>query len=354
MADAEIQVLIKVVDELSNQIKVISGNIDKMADNTQSANETIQRGFTETTNQLIAVGNAAQAVEGIFSRYENMQIRLENASLRLENAQERVADSQLKLNRLVEDGKAGTREYQDAQTELERANRGLIISQNNLHKVQGQAIGTYITMGVEVLRLIASYQSLVRAFIAIRESITAYNIVQTISLALTNQAGLVIGLVAAGVGIATVKYLEASSGLDQLNASTGEYIGLAPGFNSAMDGQIVKLDMFRMQLMGILDNFNKIIEQEQKFAKIQSSYGATHSTITNYGVPNSVPVGQFHDFVMRPGQPAANFSPNDTIIGVKNPGKLGGVNVTIGAIYGLNATEISRALKKELVTKMSV
>ena len=36
---------------------------------------------------------------------------------------------------------------------------------------------------------------------------------------------------------------------------------------------------------------------------------------------------QFNDFVQRPGQAPTSFSPSDTIIGVKEPGSLGGGNM---------------------------
>jgi hypothetical protein len=44
------------------------------------------------------------------------------------------------------------------------------------------------------------------------------------------------------------------------------------------------------------------------------------------------------DFLMRPGQPAVNFSPDDTIIGVKDPSKLGGGGITFSPTINLNAS----------------
>lgn len=47
--------------------------------------------------------------------------------------------------------------------------------------------------------------------------------------------------------------------------------------------------------------------------------------------------GTEQDFIQRPGMPATSFSPNDTIIGMKNPGSMGS-NVTINSPITINAT----------------
>jgi len=61
------------------------------------------------------------------------------------------------------------------------------------------------------------------------------------------------------------------------------------------------------------------------------------------------------DFISRPGQAVEAFSPQDTIIGVKNPntmGGLGGMTINIDNVYGVDSEDISRALKDELYTKI--
>ena len=55
--------------------------------------------------------------------------------------------------------------------------------------------------------------------------------------------------------------------------------------------------------------------------------------------------GLFGDFISRPGQPVANFNPNDTIIGVKDPSRLFGggrspVNVTVN-VNAIDGSSIS-------------
>ena len=161
MAENEIQILIKAVDEATATLKNIEKSVADNGKKIQEHNVSLGNSFQNVTNTLLAVGNAAQAVDRIWSSYQNMQIRLENASLRVESAQDRVADVQLKLNRLVRDGKMGSDDYQDAQKELERANRGLTISENNLQKAQNAVVGTYISIGLQVTSLIRSLPVLI-------------------------------------------------------------------------------------------------------------------------------------------------------------------------------------------------
>jgi TP901 family phage tail tape measure protein len=62
------------------------------------------------------------------------------------------------------------------------------------------------------------------------------------------------------------------------------------------------------------------------------------------------------DFLMRPGLPAVNFSPQDTIIGVKDTSSLGGNNISIGNINVNGASgdpnEIARRLVDEIKMEM--
>jgi hypothetical protein len=54
----------------------------------------------------------------------------------------------------------------------------------------------------------------------------------------------------------------------------------------------------------------------------------------------------FDDFIIRPGSGAVPFSPDDTIIGVKNPGALGGGGITINNTFNVEAGLDSSELKR--------
>ena len=62
-----------------------------------------------------------------------------------------------------------------------------------------------------------------------------------------------------------------------------------------------------------------------------------------------------NDFISRPGLGVTSFSPQDTIIGVKNPGAIGGsnINVYIESVNGLDADVVAEALQEQLSTMIS-
>ena len=65
-------------------------------------------------------------------------------------------------------------------------------------------------------------------------------------------------------------------------------------------------------------------------------------------------MGLLNDFVQRPGQEATAFSPNDTIIGVKDTSKLGGgMTVVIENINGTGEA-VAQELLDILANKTSI
>lgn len=72
-------------------------------------------------------------------------------------------------------------------------------------------------------------------------------------------------------------------------------------------------------------------------------------TASDAGIKPGTTAGKgFNDFIMRPGQAPISFSPDDIVIGMKDSSKMGGVTVNIGNVYGVNATDISKSLQREL------
>ena len=61
----------------------------------------------------------------------------------------------------------------------------------------------------------------------------------------------------------------------------------------------------------------------------EQDYSNTGGVTLGYGGLQSQKPFSFNDFIQRPGQSPTNFSPQDTIIGVKNPSDLGGKSVTV-------------------------
>ena len=97
MADAEIQILIKAVDEMSSTLKKVETNIGTMTKNSEKQTKSLGSAFTKLQGDLLILGNAASRVDSIFSSYVSMQLRLENATERVIGAQDRLTEAQDRL-----------------------------------------------------------------------------------------------------------------------------------------------------------------------------------------------------------------------------------------------------------------
>ena len=75
--------------------------------------------------------------------------------------------------------------------------------------------------------------------------------------------------------------------------------------------------------------------RDRTLERIASTYGQEFTSQLTHAIRTSGTAGevfsQFQDFVQRPGQRPVRFSPNDTIIGINNPSRIGNT-VTIGNI----------------------
>jgi len=71
-------------------------------------------------------------------------------------------------------------------------------------------------------------------------------------------------------------------------------------------------------------------------------------------LPNVGGSKKVDDFILKPDGSLIETSPQDFIFGRKNPGAMGGVTVNIGTVMGMNPTDISRALSRELSNKLSL
>jgi hypothetical protein len=64
---------------------------------------------------------------------------------------------------------------------------------------------------------------------------------------------------------------------------------------------------------------------------------------------------KLNDFIMRPGGLPVSFSDEDTIIGMKNPGKMSGgkvVNIYIDSVQGLNPDAVAYALERKVLNSI--
>ena len=190
----EIQIIIKAVDEMSGTMKDIEANLTKSTKEIEKTSNNTADAFKESTGALLVLGNAAASADRIFSSYVALQIRLENASERVTGAQDRLADAQNALNELLASGTASADDLTKAQTAVERASRSLTISQNNQARAQNQVIGTYINMGVQATILIASFEQIKKALIALKVAFLELESSTVILIALAAAALLVVSV----------------------------------------------------------------------------------------------------------------------------------------------------------------
>ena len=153
MADAEIEILIKAVDQMSGTLNSIEGTLEKTQKNIQKTTDNTSRSFDKQMGSLLVLGQAAGTVEHIQSSYVNLQLRLENASERVANAQDRLRKAQYNLSKVQKNTSATAEDLAEANQDVESATRSLTISQNNLARAHNQVMGTYINIGVQVISL---------------------------------------------------------------------------------------------------------------------------------------------------------------------------------------------------------
>ena len=83
------------------------------------------------------------------------------------------------------------------------------------------------------------------------------------------------------------------------------------------------IEDFTRRINILIDSFKSIVEWGQKASKYIGGVGAGIGGGIQSGM-RAIGLPTFNDFISRPGSAPVSFSPDDTIIGVKNPEKLGG------------------------------
>ena len=135
MAEGEIAILIKLVDEMSGKLKNIEQNVEQLGSKTEKTNKNLADSFTKVQGAMLNLGQVAQGVHNIFETYqnrtrtlENAQDRLENANIRLKKSFQDVAAAEKKLIDIEKD------HIRDALT-LERAQLRLKEAQYELNEM---------------------------------------------------------------------------------------------------------------------------------------------------------------------------------------------------------------------------
>ena len=407
----EIQIMITAVDNMTATLKQIEGTLQDGNTKIIKTTEETTASFQDQVSSLLAVGNMVESVEGVWRSYENQQLRLENANERLANSQDRLSDAQYNLSKVMQDSNSTMEDVAHAQDQVERASRELTITQNNLQRAQNMVIGTYITMGVEVIRLINSLPQLIKIYNSAKDAIVAWAESEVVLEAITNPLYLAVGLAAAAAGIMATNALLAKDGVDEYNTSSGLIVTNSKGVTDSLQGEADKYKELafqaRLAASGVLEKINadikqydisqKIISKKMTATDMQPVYVPTpqdiagiqatiyedmanrlenqaNDTLANAMVnPANQPqpgessftlvqdpttgkiIKKYSDFISRPGQDPVSFSSSDTIVGMKDIGSMkGGMYITIeGNVYGTDPDEMAEALYDKLRRKIS-
>lgn len=195
MAESEIQILIRAVDEVSATMKRIESNLEKSNKAIQDSNKQTMKTWNDQVGGLLVLGQAVQSVDNIFSAYTNLQLRLENATERVNGAQDRLAKAQRNLAKVQRDVNASSEDLADAQQEVTAASRGLTVAQNNLAKANNAVFGTYIQMGLAAGQLIASLPTLIKTVRSLEITVGSFTLTAGPLIASLLAIGVVVGVI---------------------------------------------------------------------------------------------------------------------------------------------------------------
>ena len=485
--DAEVQILISAIDNMSVTLKKIEATLGQTQASVEKQTDATTKTFDKQMGSLLVLGDAANKVDNIFTSYQNLQLRLENASERVANAQDRLIKAQQNLREVTKKAGATAEDYADAQRQVEMASRSLQISQNNQARMNNMVIGTYINMSIQAISLSASLGTVKVAIMGLTVAVQGF-------IASIPVFGWVLIGATTAVGAFTWAIQENTSGLkdwsEEWSTSGAEVERVLNKIRDAQEGVASQFDyiskysedisekdkginMLKLAQLSDEEEQRRIInqyleetgqttrfnleseigrrnflitqlkdeekerekmrladeitkenehkawlerqaeikkERDEEIAQVGELNVSISRVATNWdlalaayaryhvattGLPSKV-VGAVvsavkgkKDFISRPGQPAVNFSPDDTIIGMKNPeklrekivnpmedykmprvefsmdeaireiGRMKGIekkiviNIT-GPIYGTNPREIAKALSDELRKKVSI
>ena len=415
MADEQITILIKAVDEMSAVVKKIEGNIEDLNSKTLKQNETTTQSFQNQVRTLLVLGNVASSVDRIFSSYQNLQLRLENATERVTSAQERLISAQEKLldvqrsaQRLAIDLEKLSIKERDSKKKLTKLNETLADMirrhvlpsskryKETLQEIQDEELNLkeikldskqaqeknaqdivtakrQIEMSTRSLtiaennlerannQVIGTYINMGTSALSAVSSLAQLGNVATTA---TGSMGGLMGIIGIGGLGATLGVAGAMVGLLYVLAKYSE----DKTFTETTKQHVADLELLKQKASETEKAFIDLIIQTQKLEDIQAKAGL-RQTIQDQGkkfdVGSNFKVGGTtnpqsvfkvqQDFISRPGQAPIPFSSSDTLFATKNPGGMGGnIYISIDSIYGMNPRDISIALKKELGTKISI
>ena len=171
MADQEVSIIIRAIDEMSATLKKIEGTLEKSSKNIQKTTANTSQSFDKQMGSVLVLGQAVNSVNNIMDTYQNTQLRLENASERVIGSQENLKKAQLRLLKVQKNASATAEDLADAQLDIEASTRSLTIANNNLQRAQNKVFDSYLQIGMQVAVLISTIPTLIASFKALAVAI---------------------------------------------------------------------------------------------------------------------------------------------------------------------------------------
>ena len=368
MAQSEIAVLIRAVDEVSATVKNIEKNLGGMQEEVRKQTVATSQTFDKQMGSLLVLGNAASRVDSIFSSYQNLQLRLANASERVENAQDHLADTQRNLERLQKSGVATAEQLYDANLAVERASRGLTIAQNNQARAQNLVWGTYIQIGLSVVTLLASLPALATALVGVATGIKAMTLAGLAFLA----TPIGIAIAAIGVALAVAGYgwykhkQEVDANTEAVNKNLAEVDKLTASFEEQQQAFLTGLPLQNQNILLLYQEVSAnnavtsaVREQTEAYTENTSAFARMIAATAKYnrrsGGSRVVETVEQRNAIMgsrQEGGPITQTGPYLLHEGeyVMPKGDGGKVIVNIGTVHGVGLTvdELAEKLQDRL------
>lgn len=414
MADEQVQILIKAVDEVSKTVNSIESRLESMSKTTERSSARMESSFTKVQGAMLNLGQIAQGVHNIFETYqnktrilENAQDRLQNAELRLKQAFQGVAEAEQGVIDVHKKHERDSLNLERAQFNLEYAQKSLTkaikqygensyearLASMDLKEAQFDLADAQSAAAQKASDLALAQQNLANK----QDDVTIANNNLERSQRAVEKAigdanwmyvdmGVQILSVAGNIAVLTKALGVAGAAGNAAAAGTtaAQGAGLVGGLSAASVGVLG----LTVALAGIGAYFyaNKLAEEAKAYDALGNSAGnaaikfrdladamkrttgskGTRITEPVYNGPKITPEQAFNgktgdrvgDAIIRPNGQVIKTDPRDTIFATKNPESLanGGVviYVTGNTMYGTDPDEIATEIFKKIRRKIAV
>ncbi|MGB9774865.1 MAG: hypothetical protein ACPL4I_12780, partial [Bacteroidota bacterium] len=198
----EAKLTVKAVDEASETLKQVGGNVQKLSQDVEEAGER-SRKLEASTRDLITgfsgVATSAFALYSAIDRVQDMQVSLDRANLAVKSSLNAVEDAQTRYNAAVEKYGADSEQAQAAAKDLQLAQERYQVAVERAEMLQGNLNEAMVQSALTVIpTLITMVDSGAKAFQSFHAAVDLVNKVTAFLaanplMAVVMAIGLVVG-----------------------------------------------------------------------------------------------------------------------------------------------------------------